>query len=345
MTVKKPRRKVRVNLLRVYLAVYLMLSIILVETVPTASAASGDISALRDEVATPGGVSTPVEWGNLLPELKALGVVDTALLNKGLTDARGYGLTAAEDARFNEESHELIRIDNESKTYLMYVFWALAFVNANPVLNVSTHMYANNTSPIGSAKYDSLPILKFTSMQQELIEDIALNSYRPCCNAPTLKPDCSHGFAALGLIEFLVSNGVSRDNIFKTLLQFNSYSFSNDYADVTLALQEQGQSWNSANATQIMGYSYSSLEAHQVIRKYLVDQGIYDPGTGSYLLDPLTKYRDPILILAATIATAAAVVLVGVVWIRRSPDEPHVQPAAAPTEPPVTTSTALASPT
>lgn len=299
-----------------------MIFIVLGETIPAVWAESNEIAALRSEVAPPEGVSIPVEWGSLLDELKASDVVDTVLLNKGLVEARGHGLTTAEEARFNGESHELIRIDNESKTYLMYVFWAVAFVNANPLLNESAHMYGNKTSPVGAAKYGSLALFNFTPAQQALIEDVALNSYRPCCNAPTLTPDCSHGFAALGLLEFLVSKGVGRDDLFKTLLQFNSYSFTNEYVDVALMLQEQGgQSWSSANATQLIGYSYSSIEAHQAIRKYLVERGIYDPQTGTYSQDLLTKYREPILILAATIVTAAAVALVGVIWIRRSPDE------------------------
>lgn len=312
-----------------------MIFIVLGETIPAVWAESNEIAALRSEVAPPDGVSIPVEWGNLLAELKASGVVDTALLNKGLVAARGHGLTAAEEARFNGESHELIRIDNESKTYLMYVFWAVAFVNANPLLNESAHMYGNKTSPVGAAKYGSLALFKFSPVQQALIEDVALNSYRPCCNAPTLKPDCSHGFAALGLLEFLTSKGFSRDDLFKTLLQFNIYSFTNEYVDVALMLQEQGQSWSSANATQIIGYSYSSIEAHQAIRKYLVERGIYDPQTGTYSQDLLTKYREPILILAATVVTAAAVALVGVIWIRRSPDdEPSTSPTVVVSEPP-----------
>ena len=306
------------------------MSIVFAEMIPAALAADSRIEVLRNEVAPRDGVSIPVEWGNLLPELKALGAVNTTLLNKGLIESRGHGLTDSEAARFDGESHEIIRIDNASKTYLMYIFWAVAFVNAKPILNSSAHMYGNKTSPVGPAKYGSLVLFKFSPAQQMLIEDVALNSYRPCCNAPTLKPDCSHGFAALGLLEFLVSKGFSREQLFKTLLQFNSYSFTNEYVDVALMLQEQGQSWSDANATQLVGYSYSSIEARQAIRKYLVERGIYDPETRTYSSsDLLTKYREPILILAATVVTAATVALVGVIWMRRSPDEPATSPPAS----------------
>ncbi len=318
---KKHLSKPRVRWVNGFTVALVAIFIVLGETVPPAWAERSEIEALRKQVAPAEGVTIPVEWGNLLPDLKALDAVDAELLNKGLVSARGYGLTATEIERFNGTSREFVRIDNESKTYLMYIFWALAFVNSNPILNSSAHMYENNTSPVGAAKYGSHAILEFNETEQSLIDDIALNSYRPCCNGPTLKPDCSHGFAALGLVEFLVSKGLERDKIFKILLQFNGYSFTDQYIDIALALEEQGQNWSNVNATQVVGYSYSSLEAHQAIREYLIERGIYDPQTREYFLDPLTKYREPILILSATVVAAATIGLVGLIWIRRDLSE------------------------
>ena len=45
-------------------------------------------------------------------------------------------------------------------------------------------MMENQTSAVGYAKYDRAEILNFTFEQQDLVEDIALNSYVPCCNNP-----------------------------------------------------------------------------------------------------------------------------------------------------------------
>ncbi len=294
------------------------------QVTPPVQAFYGDIDELREEVAPSAGVSIPVEWGDLPKKLRMLGVINLTLLNESLSEIRGYDLTADERSLFYGNSTGFIHLDSEGKIFLMYVFWALGLANNNTILNQHAHMFQNYTSPVGQAKYGSIEILRLTAEQQALVEDVALNSYRPCCNVPTAGTDCSHGFAALGLVEFLAFKGMAREDIFRNLLLFNSYWFTDQYVDIALFLEEQGQSWKQVNSTQILGYSYSSLEAFQTIKKYLVESNLYDPLSEKYLLDPLSRYWQPILILLTTIFAISTVMLAWFLWRRWTPDEEYV---------------------
>ncbi len=307
------------------IATLLLIGIFLTQVTPTVQASYGSIDDLREEVAPAKGVYIQVEWSELPNKLGMLGVIDPMHLNESLSEIRGHGLTAAEQALFYGNSTGFIHLDSESKTFLLYVFWALGLANNNTILDEHAHMFQNYTSPVGQAKYGSVNILRFTPEQQALVEDVAFNSYRPCCNAPTAVTDCSHGFAALGLVEFLAFSGMTREDIFRNLLLFNSYWFTDQYVDIALFIEEQGQGWKQVNSTQIMGYSYSSLEAYQTIKKYLVESNLYDPLSETYLLDPLSRYSQPVLILLTTIFVTSTSVLAWLVWRGWTPNKERLE--------------------
>ncbi|MFQ6134603.1 MAG: hypothetical protein ACE5KU_02160 [Nitrososphaerales archaeon] len=303
----------------------MLIGIFLTQVTPTVQVFYGDIDELREEVAPSTGAYIPTEWGDLPKKLRMLRVIDLTLLNESLSEIRGYGLTAEEQSLFYGNSTSFIHLDSEGKTFLMYVFWALGLANNNTILDRHAHMFENYTSPIGQAKYGSVDILRLTPEQQALVEDVTLNSYRPCCNAPTIVPDCSHGFAALGLVEFLAYRGMVKEDVFRNLLLFNAYWFTDQYVDIALFIEEQGQSWKQVNSTQILGYSYSSLEAYQTIKKYLVESNLYDPFSEKYLLDPLSRYRQPVLILLTAIFVTSTLILAWLLWRRWTPNEERLE--------------------
>jgi hypothetical protein len=117
---------------------------------------------------------------------------------------------------------------------------------------------------------------------------------------------------------------MTREDIYRNLLLFNSYWFTDQYVDIALFLEEQGQSWNRVNSTQILGFSYSSLEAFQTIKKYLVESNLYDPLSEKYLLDPLSRYWKPILILLTIIFATSTIMLAWFIWRRWVPNEEEV---------------------
>jgi hypothetical protein len=48
-----------------------------------------------------------------------------------------------------------------------------------------------------------MDLIPLTAEQQALVEEVAAEIYRPCCNNSTLFPDCNHGMAMLGFLELL----------------------------------------------------------------------------------------------------------------------------------------------
>lgn len=272
-----------------------------------------NIDEIQEDLIPSIGVSFPIIWEGFLEKLVEEEVIELTILDEKLSIVRGYGLTEVELSLF-QYSLKNIHIDNESQSFLLLVFGALGFSNNNTVLDAHTHMMENQTSAVGYAKYDSAEILNFTFEQQDLVEDIALNSYVPCCNNPVLVPNSNYGYANFGLIEFLVYNGISREEIFKTLLVFNSYWFPDQYLDVAVFVENQGQSWKQINFTEIMGYSYSSLEGYLTIKEFLVESNIYDPVSEEYIQTPFLQDSQLILILFITIFSVFTIILVWFLW-------------------------------
>lgn len=302
----------------------LLTILLLTQTIPKTQAYPVSIEEISEKIAPSAGVYIPVAWGNLLNDLRLIGAVDPLLLNETLSKSQVESLTAEEYSLFYENSTRRIQLNSESKTFLLYVFWAFGLSNNNTILDGHAHMLGNQTSPVGITKYGSVNILKLTPEQQTLVEDVALNSYRPCCNAATIIPDCSHGFAALGFIELLASKEFSREEIFRNLLLFNTYMFTKQYIDIALYVEEQDQSWAQVNATQILGYSHSSLEAYLTMKKYLAENNLYDPFSDSYLIDPLSRYKQPTLILLTTVFITLVLTL-GWLILRRSDSDEDVK--------------------
>jgi hypothetical protein len=170
-------------------------------------------------------------------------------------------------------------------------------------------MYSESRSPIGDAKYGSLNLLNLSSINQDLINNVTLKSYRPCCDTPILALDGSHSFSALGLIEFLSSKGLNETEILKNLLIFNTYWFRGHYADIALFIEEQNLTWEELEPENILGYSYSSLESYQIIRKYFVENGLYDPLTFEYKLDFYSRNSETIVTLLIVIIVISIIFL------------------------------------
>lgn len=60
----------------------------------------------------------------------------------------------------------------------------------------------------------SLPLIDLTGSQQQRLQVVAENVYRPCCGNSTAFPDCNHGMAMLGVLELMAANDASEDEMF-----------------------------------------------------------------------------------------------------------------------------------
>jgi len=114
--------------------------------------------------------------------------------------------------------------------------------------------------------YSSQELIKLSAEQQQRVQQIAENVYRPCCGNSTAFPDCNHGMAALGYIELAVAAGLSEEQIYKDLLAFNSFWFPQTYVEMAVYFEkEQGTKWPDVDAKLALSQDYSSAQGAQRI--------------------------------------------------------------------------------
>ncbi|HEY4504655.1 MAG TPA: hypothetical protein VJI73_02695, partial [Candidatus Paceibacterota bacterium] len=114
--------------------------------------------------------------------------------------------------------------------------------------------------------YSRHPFVVLTPEQQQIVERVSKNIYRPCCNNPTHFPDCNHGMAMLGLLEIMASQGVSEKEMYKVALQVNAYWFPDTYLTIAKYLESKGSEWEKADPRELLGVNYSSGSGYQKIQ-------------------------------------------------------------------------------
>ena len=91
-----------------------------------------------------------------------------------------------------------------------------------------------------------------TPEQQTLVEKVAKNIYRPCCDNSTYFPDCNHGMAMLGLLELMASRGVSEADMYKFTLEVNTLWFPSQYAAIKTLFVSKNIDWNTVDPKKIL---------------------------------------------------------------------------------------------
>lgn len=121
--------------------------------------------------------------------------------------------------------------------------------------------------------YSKHSFVMLTEKQQELVERVSKNIYRPCCNNSTYFPDCNHGMAMLGLLELMASQGASEEEMYKVALQVNSYWFPDTYITIATYMKSKGVDWNAADSKEVLGYNYSSAVGYrQILNQVIVPE-------------------------------------------------------------------------
>ncbi len=132
------------------------------------------------------------------------------------------------------------------------------------------------------ALYASTLLIALSPEQQARLEEVASGVYRPCCNNPTLFPDCNHGMAMLGLLELMASQGASADQMFAAAKYVNAFWFPQQTLEMAKFIQaQQGKDFSQADARQIVGNTFSSGSGYQSVHKWLADNGLLEQGPGS----------------------------------------------------------------
>lgn len=249
------------------------------------------VQILKQQVLPQIGYKTSLRWKDLGKKLIEVGAIDKAKFEASLRDDADGKL----DMKYMDGSSEdNISISEKNAHFIVNFFWALGLANKSKVLDEGpmrtsgnkTDQFASTGGWTLGAKpvmeiYSASPIIPLTAEQQELVKKIAENVFRPCCGNSTAFPDCNHGMAALGYIEWAVYNGLPETQIYKDLLVFNSFWFPQNYADMAVYFEKAGTKWDKVDAKVALSRENSSAQGIAKIRQSVQNvPGIQGQGGG-----------------------------------------------------------------
>ena len=239
------------------------------------SAGANDSAELQEAVLPTAGVTLPITWGDLGARLVEVGAIDPEKL-AALYEQRG-GFPAEYQRLIEKNANEKIVITNWNSGYLLNLLWALGLANSNPILEDASEMMnpaykgAGNFASTGGwtlAKgnamdhYNMHQLILLTSEQQENVDRVSRNIFRPCCGNSTHFPDCNHGMAMLGLLELMASQGVTEQDMYETALAVNSYWFPETYLTIATYMQQRGVKWKDVSPKEMLSAPYSSSSGY-----------------------------------------------------------------------------------
>lgn len=234
------------------------------------------VEQLTQQVIPADGYTTSLKWGDIGPKLVELGAIDKEqyqeIFNSNTNGKQELDILEA-------TSDKSITINENNGRFVVNTLWALGLTNKSKVLDEGP--MATGETPTGNFAstggwtlgtkdamelYSSQEIIPLTPEQQDLVEKIAANVYRPCCGNDTAFPDCNHGMAALGYIELAVANGLTEEQIYQDLLAFNSFWFPTTYVEMAVYFQqEEDLSWDQVDPQLALSNEYSSALGAQKI--------------------------------------------------------------------------------
>lgn len=216
-------------------------------------------------------VRLPIKWSDLGKRLVDTGVID----KKKFEELMGTLPDSDKKLMESSDNGEIVMTTQNSRLVLN-LLWGFGLANKNDVLEKGEMMkdpkQTGNMASTGGwgisvgdamTHYSKHLFVTLTPEQQNMVEEMSKNIYRPCCNNSTHFPDCNHGMAMLGLLELMVANGVSKNDAYVVALQVNSMWFPQQYQDIATYFAENGTSWDKVNPEVILGINYSSASGYQ----------------------------------------------------------------------------------
>lgn len=237
-----------------------------------------NLADLEEKVLPPDGVVLPVTWGDFGKQLVDTGVIDAEEFEQ--VYAQRGGLSEEEKQLLYGTNNGNLKIDASNSGFLLNLLWAFGLGNKNPVLEEGPMMdqrYGGDASRFASTggwslakgnvmdHYSKHAFVILTPSQQQLVERVSQNIYRPCCGNPTYFPDCNHGMAMLGLLELMASQGMSEQDMYKTALRVNSYWFPDTYLTIARYVLDKGIDWSEVDPKEVLGQTFSSAQGYQKI--------------------------------------------------------------------------------
>lgn len=247
-----------------------------------------ELAALYEQVNPKDGYALPVSYGDLGPRLIESGVINYDAFAAIYANS-DTPLSETEMEILKRGSNKQIVITSENAHFLLNYFWAVGLANKNSILTdgpmvqnsggqaerfASTGGWTLATKPVNEL-YASMDLIPLTAQQQERVEEVAAAVYRPCCNNPTLFPDCNHGMAMLGLLELMASKGASTDQMFEAAKYVNAYWFSQQTLEIAIFLEtNQNTDFKDTDARVIVGKELSSASGASMVHQSLQADGL-----------------------------------------------------------------------
>jgi len=247
-----------------------------------------DVAALLQEVNPPEGHQLSVSYGDLGPRLLQSGAIDYDQFAAVYATA-GNPLTQAQINILRQGSSESIVITPENAHFLLNFFWAVGLVNENSILTqgplaqyaqgridgfASTGGWTLGSKPV-TELFASMRLIELTPGQQDRVEEVASAVYRPCCDNPTLFPDCNHGMAMLGLLELMASQDASVDDMWTAAKYVNAYWFPAEAIETAIYLRaNKDVDFSHANPRMVTGRQLSSGSGFGLLHAELESKGL-----------------------------------------------------------------------
>src|SRR3989344_2415548 len=247
---------------------------------------SGTTSEIQKEI-LPSNYKLGIRFNDAITKMVQMGAIDKDKFIK-LYEERSP-LTESQKKLLESSSGDEIVLNADNAQLILNLLWPLGISNKAKVLSegpmgtqykdeidnfASTAGWTLGKTE-GGKLFNSLTIISLTPDQENLVKEIAESIYRPCCGNHTGFPDCNHGAAMLGFIELAVSQGMSKDEIYKKALVLNSYWFPQNYAEIATYFKAQkGMAWEEVNPKEVLGVNYSSGQGYAAINKELQAEGL-----------------------------------------------------------------------
>lgn len=232
------------------------------------------------QVAPAEGYTVPLKWGDTGLKLVQSGGIDLEKYLKNYSDEQYQELLTY----LTQNKEEGITITQDNAYFWVNTLWALGLTQNSQVLDegIMGTEYKDEIGNFAStggwtlgkknavSLYSSSSIIPLTPEQQSLVTEVSRGIYRPCCGNPTSFPDCNHGMAILGLLELMASQGFTKEEMYDASLAFNSYWFTQTYADLAYYFDTvQNTSWDQIASQEILGTAYSSAMGYQKIKEQI----------------------------------------------------------------------------
>ena len=201
-------------------------------------------------------------------------------------------LSPEEIAILRDGSDKEIVINAKNAHFLLNFFWAVGLANKNSILTegpmvaysngqiegfASTGGWGLATKPVTEI-YASMDFILLTSEQQKLVQEVAEQIYRPCCNNHTAFPDCNHGMAMLGIFELMASQGASAEEMFEAAKYINAYWFPQQTLETAIYLQlNEDVNFANADARLVVSEKFSSASGAGMVRENLLAVEVLRP--------------------------------------------------------------------